>query len=419
MEQDLVRSKECRSAGTSGWLLAVVVGVLLFPITWTSLMLPRPVWDEALVHLATARRFGPGLPALELLRSYPSAVGPFFYLLFGNLGALFHYHIIGLRLLVFLFAALNCWLFQWLLAHDSADRSERCRSAGTTQNIGAVLVLVTFPYFLTLSGLFLSEQPALSFALAALLVYLKGRSWSIVLCLVLTALALLTRQHFLFLPVVLAANELLTPDGGRAVRRALLLLTPIVVVVPLVIIWQGLVPPPLQWRHRPEFGIANLSSVLLWIGFYFWPWLVQALTEERGRNRWWWSGLALVAVPIALAAPVPGAGIVRTLLGLLPGPAGTVGAVILAVLGAAELITTSTSLRSQTPRARVAVLSVLCLLVVLSCAGPTLFERHFLTLYPFLLLAAGPLVRPRPALLWSILFQLPLAVVQIVRLAGK
>ncbi|OYD17458.1 hypothetical protein CH330_00005, partial [candidate division WOR-3 bacterium JGI_Cruoil_03_51_56] len=113
-----------------------------------------------------------------------------------------------------------------------------------------LLLSITYPYFLGLSDVFMSEQPALCFGLLSIFLYLKylrnHKSLHFILGIVSAALAILTRQYFLFLPVAFALNEFI-PSPRRNLPKALLFLIPILAIVPFVLIWRGLTPPAIRW----------------------------------------------------------------------------------------------------------------------------------------------------------------------------
>jgi len=395
-------------------LLAGVAVVLLFPPVFSLLVLRRPVWDEALYHLPALARFGPGLPGLDLLRSYESAVGPLFYVLFANLTRLFGSHLTFLRLLVFLGAVVAALLFHRLFA--AARRETGSPDAAV---LPALLLLVSYPYFFTLSGLFMSEPPALALSLAALLGYLNWRRTPSLALLALTlcsaTAAIYIRQFSLFLPATFVAGELAAPSGRR--WRWLLMLLPAVAFLPLAMLWRGLVPPGLQFRHYPGLALGNVGSILCWTGFVCLPWVVTACLRLRRFSLWLL--LALVAVPVVLLSPLPGPGVVRALLAALPGLLGRALAVLLALAGALALVLICFRLTAAAATVRTAALAAVFLLLILALGGPTLYERHFLPAIPLLLLAFAESIRLVPALVWSLAIQLPLAVVQVFRLSGR
>lgn len=373
---------------------------------YVNLLLRRPVWDEALYHLPELGRYSPGLPGLATLREAGTAVGPLFYVLFANLPRPLADDLTALRLIVLACAAGCLWAFGRIARESGAV-------AGP-----AVLLLATFPYFLTLSGIFMSEIPSLLAGLAAYCAYLRWRerrrAGPLLGYLACAGLAVLLRQYFVFLPLGLAAHELIF--GGRRRSQGLLLALPALLLLVSLMLWNGLVPPVLQDRHLPGLSLTGLTSFLVWTGVYGLPWLwLRARRTAPGA----WLLLALLAVPLAAAAPEPGAGVVSALFGLLPGPALPVLVGVAAALGGAVCIVLARELCRVNPAARAATMAFFAFGLVLAFSGPLVYERYFLPGLPLLLAGFGPDIRLLPALGWSLLVQLPLAVCQLLRLAGK
>jgi hypothetical protein len=385
-------------------LIALVLGFRLGSIV---LIRPAPMFDEP-THLQVAQQFGPGLPAISQLRDYPSAAGPFFYVLFGNLGALLSYNLTLLRMTVFALALGNALLFYRIL--------RRLRPAGNP--MPAVMLLSTSPYFAALAGLFMTEHIALFLGLAALLCYMRfrgaGRPEDAVMSLLLATLAIYTRVYYAFLPLAFATTGLFHRDDSSPLTHrsslpfSLLWLLPIVAFLPMVFLWRGFAPPFFQHAYHPAFNWQNSSSVLMWSGIVFLPWVWHELRP--------WHLLALLAIPAILLAPAPGLGITRSALELLPHALALVVACILGVIGLLWYIQlTPLALKSET---RVTAIGTLALVAGLLVSGPTVYERYLLPGIPLMLICARPGTRPRLALAWAGLFQLPLALAHILHFAA-
>jgi 4-amino-4-deoxy-L-arabinose transferase-like glycosyltransferase len=364
------------------------------------------VFDEP-IHLQVAQQFGPGLPAISQLRDYPSATGPFFYVLFGNLGALLGYNLTLLRVAVFALALGNVFLCFRIVR----------RSLPAENPISALALLATAPYFAALAGVFMTEHLALFLGLAALLCYLRfrdgGRPADAVLSLLFATLAVYTRIYYAFLPMAFAAASLgALSDRGRCDQprrrwpQALVWVLPVVAFLPMVLLWRGFAPPFFQYAYHPAFSWQNTSSVLLWSGIVFLPWVWHELKP--------WHLVALLAIPVVLRAPLPGLGITRSALKLLPHSLAPVVACLFGAIGLLWFIRlTPLALKSGT---RVAALGTLALVAGLLVSGPQVYERYLLPGIPLMLICARPGTRPSLALAWAGLFQLPLALAHILRL---
>ena len=395
------------------------------------------------IHLQAVQQFGPGLPALAQLRDYPSATGPFFYVLFGNIGALFGYNLTVLRLGIFALALASLLLFYRILK----------RLLPTDDPLPAVALLATAPYFPALAGVFMTEHLALFLGLAALLCYLRfrdnGKPLDAVLSLLFAALAIYTRIYMAFLPAAFAVADIATRRSSSIVPRSFLLgsaiwFLPILAFLPMALLWRGLVPPSYQHIHHAGFNWQGAGWILIWSGIFFLPW---AWRKPKP-----WHLLALLAVPLVLLAPLPGLGFTRTALKLLPHPLAVIVACLFGVIGLLwymQLVTLGRNgsrnrLMGQSPACGfatvgtsgapqsgtvpaiavmshsvgVAAIGTLMLVAGLLVSGPLVYERYLLPGIPLMLICARPGKRPGLALAWAGLFQLPIALAHILHLTA-
>ncbi len=377
-------------------LIALVLGFRLDTIV---LIRPAPVLDEP-IHLKVAQQFGPGLPSLEQLRDYPSATGPLFYVLFGNLGTLVKFDLTLLRLAVFVLALGSLLLFYRVVK----------RLLPTDNPMPAIALLATAPYFGTLAGVFMTEHLALLLGLSALLCFLRfrgcGRPADAGLTLLFATLAIYTRVYYAFLPLAFAAASLGEPP--RRWPRATVWVLPVVAFLPLVLLWHGFAPPFYQHVYHVAFSWQNASSILLWSGILFLPWVWHGLKP--------WHLFALLAIPAILLAPLPGLGITRSALKLLPHSLALVIACLFGAIGLLWFIRLAPlALRSET---RVAAIGTLALVAGLLVSGPAVYERYLLPGIPLMLICARPGKKPGLALAWAGLFQLSVALAHIIHLAA-
>ena len=392
-------------------IIALVLGFRLGAIF---LIRPAPVFDEP-IHLQVAQQFGPGLPAISQLRDYPSATGPFFYVLFGNLGALFGYNLTLLRVAVFALALGSVYLYFRIVR----------RSLPAENPMSALALLATAPYFAALAGVFMTEHLALFLGLAALLCYLRFRAarkpTAAVLSLLFATLAVYTRIYYAFLPVAFAVADVVADRSSLAYHRpsfivhlsslvgATFWLVPVLAFLPTALLWRGLAPPTYQHMYHPGFQWQNASSLLIWTGIFFLPWVWSKPKP--------WHLVALLAIPMVLLAPSPGLGITRSALKLLPQPLTLVAACLFGIIGLLWLIRL-VSLVSK-PESRLAATGALLLVAGLLVSGPAVFERYLLPGIPLMLICARPGTKPGLALAWAGLFQLPAALGHILHIAAS
>ena len=385
----------------NGLFLAIVVIAFTVRLGAVVLFRPAPAIDEAL-HLEVTEEFGAGLPTPAQLQDYGSATGPFFYIVFGNLGAVFSYDLTALRILVLLLGLGSLFLFQRILR----------RLLPQDGPMPAVALMATAPYFMPLAGLFMTEHLALILGLASLLCYLRydsgGRAADALLSILFATLAVYTRVYFVFLPVCFAAAGIAQRPRFRPLW--LIFLLPVLAFLPLFLAWRGLAPPTYQRMYHIGLTWQNLSSVFIWTGVCFLPWVWHRLRPAHLA--------ALLAIPVVLLAPLPGLGFTRSVLKALPQVPALLAAVVLAVAGLAYFIWIAHCAFRQEQPFRVAAVGGLLLAAGLVISGPAVYERYLLPGYPLMLACVRPARRSWLALAWAGLFQLPAAIAHIVHLSG-
>jgi hypothetical protein len=388
-------------------LIALILGLRLGAVV---LVRPAPALDEPL-HLRIARQFGPGLPSLAQLHDYPSATGPFFYVLFGNVGALFRYNLTLLRLAVFALSLGSLLLFCRVLK----------RLVSAEDHLPALALLATAPYFASLAGLFMTEHLGLCLGLGALLCYLRfraaGKPMDAALALFFATLSIYTRAYYVFLPAAFFVTDIVRRSSwsGRdssltahppSLIASFVWLLPIAAFLPLTLLWRGLTPPAFQGIYQVGFEWKNVTSILVWTGIVFLPWAWRGLKP--------WHLLALAAVPAVLLVPLPGLGITRTFLTLLPRPVVIAFVCAFGTVGLLWLLRLASLAAEQ--KIRVAAIGALLLAAGLLVSGPQVYERYLLPGIPLMLVCARPGEKPGLALAWAGLFQLPIAFAHILHL---
>lgn len=259
-----------------------------------------PVFDEGIYHLPLLPKFVPW-PSLDVLHSYNTAVGPFFYLLYGNLGAAFSYSLPALRAISIVVGVATL-----VALGRTSKQLELSRST-------AAFLLVT-PYFITLSVLLMSDILALGLfviSLGLIVAALKSDileilPWLALVC-AMTA-AEYTRQYYVLLPIALVVFAAFKSVRGESSLKLFAAgLVSLALFAPLVIFWRGLVPDEPSVRSVQRLGIglvtlSNLNLLLVWTPLFLGPILI-------GLGRWrlllhrWTALTPVLAVPICVLAP--------------------------------------------------------------------------------------------------------------------
>jgi hypothetical protein len=209
--------------------------------------------------------------------------------------------------------------------------------------------------------------------------------------LTLTAIAVLFRQYFIFLPVGYAASEL--AESRRNVTKALVAPAPVAVLVLLVVLWKGLAPTALQQRCRPGFTLTGTSSVLVWAGAFLLPWLLLELDRRRWRIGVWMIS-ALAGGLFVLVSPELGLGPTRSVLAVFPGLLAPVAKVVLGTASMLSLLLVAASVQDRNRR-------------TIALAGLSMV----------LLLALARRASLAVALVWTLGVHVPIAVIHLFFLA--
>ena len=345
--------------------------------------------DARSYHLPTIMQFARELPTPDLAR-YPAAQAPLFHLLFAAYGKLVGFDLWKLHALGVLISYLAVVALFHLLS--------ACLGLQRWKAFLLSLLFALSPYFFGASFILLTDNLAILFALAALILFVRSREKEsmglFALACLGVALALLTRQALVWLlPVGLWY-------APRRLPGALLLALSFAPLGALVVAWGGLVPKgsdPTSCGLCPGSGDNLLGRSLAFTFAVFAIYAVAVLGPStwRGvRPLLAPSGVAvallvavvlLIAFPLEFVAPGPGvpgdAGYLWRASEKLPGlfwllvPLGTVSAYALG--------------RRAGPRSLAVVFGASFLLSVLPVR--LVYQKYF---DPFALMAVFFMVRP-------------------------
>ncbi len=263
-------------------------------------------WDEATYHYPTILKFASTLPHPDLSR-YQSGTGPLFHLIMA-MPARAGFGLLSLRLINLGLSATTVILVMLYLRRHAA------RGAGASAYIVS-LVFALCPYLLGPSIRLATDNLALGCAVAILYLLDDTRPASVgmfLLAVVLAVIAILTRQLYLWLVPLLLAYAVCNP-AWSGIRKAVAIaasITPCLFIVPLFIVWHGLIPPDFAERtslNNRLFNEKGLMLVFCIAGLYalvFAPQLTRALWPSSRRARLMLLGpvgLSLICLPILRA----------------------------------------------------------------------------------------------------------------------
>lgn len=228
--------------------------------------------DETIFHLGVIRAFAAELPFPDL-RDYNSATTPLFHLVLAVADRLFGLELPGLRA-VNVLISYGTVLYLFHLFHR-----QLLWSRGDA--LMAAAAIGVSPYFFGSSFLVLTDNLAWGLAVitcgTALSAVRGGRTFTWCAVAGWTALVLLTRQSYVWLYLAVVALAASAPGAWRdRVVRTGIVLSSALPLVPLVFMWDGLVPPTFQLgggsgiEHRPITAVNLLAFnfVIAIVGVY-------------------------------------------------------------------------------------------------------------------------------------------------------
>lgn len=339
----------------------------------------------------------------EFIAALPGPAGPTYTWVYAAVEAVFGLSFPWLRLT-------NALLLFASAILVSASLREAQRRSGriylpTPWLIGGALTAL--PMVAVSAGMALTEMPAFFFVCLFLYLAVRavaevgdGRAAALPLAAaagVCLGLAVLGRQNYL---VVAACLPLLAPRGGRSIAVCLGLAAGVAaaIILPVFVIWGGLVPPGVArvsagyslWHFLLACAYAAVAALVLA------PRLYRPLIARPA------TGIAVATIggllaPLAGFSFLPMRPFVEALLGeAAAGPIGSLAAIVLAVLGLAFLAALGLHTLRNLDDGVTRFGSAALLLGLLSVGRieHVFSSRYSLVFFPFLVLALAPLVRP-------------------------
>jgi len=242
----------------------------------------RLIGDEGPFTLKVVEGFSKEWPFPNIL-NYQSSTTPLPYLLFTFWGKIIGFEIWKLRLLpVFLtFFAVNLFY-------------DLCKQYQLPAPLFGALSLLFFPYVFFHGFTVYTVCFALFFEILALRYYLVEKPTLIDLIKgsIAATLAIYCRQEYLALPVGMLLYELFRIPKGNlfsAIKTRFLswfiYATPLMLILPLFILWRGTTPPQLQTISYLTVVPQHLNFAPIFIGFYFLPALLNKNFIKLGNSK--------------------------------------------------------------------------------------------------------------------------------------
>ena len=399
-------------------ILGVVLGcgLLLGLVLWTHLRF-HPQYDE-IAHQAFSTYIASHL-TVETITTYEGsqnyeAKGPVFFIIASFFAKATGFDLRHLRVLTLLFSVTAIIGFALLLRLVPKSSPE------------SSAFLVCLPYYLILSVTFMTDVPSLALLLLGLYGYLSFIKTNSVGHLIIgfTCVTLVAYIRVDYVYIVAGIIVGCVIHSRLTFKILLAALIPIVLRIPLFLLWGGLAAPPAQVRgHAVELGfnLHHLFFSLSVVGLYFWPLLVGNLAPYQ--KKWTLQSLVFSAGIILPSSIFFAPQIVPDNVDRY---AGTLRSIILAFR-----LPHISQVAFWTVLVIVGTILVFCLLrvspsddIVISCIkaacliglliqtfrGQVIYERYLLEVFPLLLLLYLGSVPFKPALwlwfAWAVTLQL-------------
>ncbi|WP_028315912.1 hypothetical protein [Desulfatibacillum aliphaticivorans] len=222
-----------------------------------------PVHDE--VHFLEAIKLFGAEISLHSLASYNETSGPLPFVLYGLWGRLFGFGAPALRFLSLLLGFTALGLVHYFLYNVIENKK---------QALAAAFLFAANPYTMALTVLIYTDMAALAFLFAAMIAAKEEKPWLYGFCM---ALALISRQFFIFFPLAVGVAALLRLVVNRQWAAYKMALASIISTFPLlllmIVVWGGLCPEnaaKAAWvdgmtGFHPRFAILYTSLTAVYV----------------------------------------------------------------------------------------------------------------------------------------------------------
>ena len=233
------------------------------------------IWDERL-FIPVIQSIGENyVPSLEQIKNLKSPLGPVFFIIYGFVGKVLGFSLIGLRLFNIALSFIVCLLVYRLLRDN------------VKYPLALTLLFVANPYFLIMTApLIYTDILATLFVLTALYFLKKDRR---ILVGVMFGLAICTRQLMIIFPFALGLVDLwYCYKKEKPALLVLFDLIPIVMFMPLIMLWQGINSPFISKNTEHVnnastfgFSISSLNYALIMILIFSLPIIWRKLSFRK------------------------------------------------------------------------------------------------------------------------------------------
>lgn len=356
----------------------------------------RLIGDEGPYTIRVVEIFSNEWPFPNIF-NYGSSTTPLPYLLFTFIGKIVGFEIWKLRLITLILTILAVNLFYDL-----------CKQQKLPLPLFCALTLSLFPYILFHGFTVYTVCFALFFEILALKYYLVENPTlnDVIKGSIAATLAIFCRQEYLALPVGLLLYELFRIPKGNLFStiksRFLLwfiLAAPLMLILPLFILWGGTTPPQLQTSSYLTIVPQHINIFPMLIGFYFFPALLSKKLNKLSSSKLLVFFTFLFLAPVFIIFPLNysdemakiavGTGIIPHGIDIISQYLGSVAGFIIKVFlwMTGVLLMLSQIVDEKLDSLKVKLFSILTAFILLISLTPYVAERYYvLTIAPLILI---------------------------------
>ncbi len=378
-----MRINRIRERFVKSWPLVLMIGLAAF----TQLQFP-PQYDENshlnFTHYIAQHPTWHTLVTYEGSENY-EAKAPFVFIVGAAVGSITRFTLPVMRFLVFVSALIGVCFFNRVVRLMNSDAMDYRSSS-----------VVLIPYFLILSLTYMTDMPTLALmyiSFYGLLRSIERSSNSYLIYSILASTAMLyIRIDAAF---IIAGVCLGCASQGLVPRRMILgVLVPLLLRLPLIIVWGGLAAPTAQLRPNPVHLVilpVNAVFSLCVIGFYFLPFSLVGL-NRRLRPRLLFSAIGILLLfcyfpNFSELNPDHFGGSLRSFLQAAISASSPVRIAVLGVLliaGVQVLFSSCCPVAGEALATRAIKISCVLGVVMQVAHGDVMFERYLFPLFGFL-----------------------------------
>lgn len=230
------------------FLFLSILGLITFP---------KSLHGDERHIIETIRLFANNF-SFETLKNYPEVTPPFFFIFYALWAKLFDQSVESLRLLTLLISFVTWQLLYWLILYFTKNHKHSF--------LLSFLVVIN-PYFFGTSVYVFTDMLTIMLFLTGLIAFLKNQT---ILFTIITALAILSRQYVVILPISVVVYSILTIRNNR-MNSIKFFIASTISCIPIIVfflIWKNIAPQSgIDKWIIPNSSFYNVDYINTYITF--------------------------------------------------------------------------------------------------------------------------------------------------------